>query len=62
MPNNKINKEREMPIEWWAEQDLNLRPSACKANALPAEPSARADFYINHSRGFVNDGRMTYMP
>ncbi len=32
---------------WWAEQDLNLRPSACKANALPTEPSARNPLYIS---------------
>jgi hypothetical protein len=26
---------------WWAEQGLNLRHSACKADALPSELSAR---------------------
>ncbi len=29
-----------MPL-WWAVQGSNLRPSACKADALPAELTAR---------------------
>ncbi len=28
---------------WWAVQDLNLRPLACEASALPAELTAPAD-------------------
>lgn len=28
---------------WWAVQGLNLRPSACKADALPAELTAQLD-------------------
>ena len=32
-------------FEWWTRQELNLRPSACKADALPTELRA-------HSRSF----------
>ena len=28
-------------MEWWTRQDLNLRPDACKAPALPTELRAR---------------------
>jgi hypothetical protein len=40
---------------WWAEQGSNLRPSACKADALPAELSARSrpegiDSYTSQER------------
>jgi hypothetical protein len=34
-------------VNWWAEQDLNLRPPACKAGALPAELSALCLTHIN---------------
>ena len=32
---------------WWAEQDLNLRPSACKADALPLSyPPNERPYYL----------------
>ena len=35
---------------WWAEQGSNLRPSACKADALPAELSALVDTRLGQVR------------
>lgn len=37
-------------IEWWALQDSNLRPSACRADALPTELNAQPGRGIMPSR------------
>ena len=37
---NQLNYDPKLFISWWAEQGSNLRPPACKADALPAELSA----------------------
>ena len=45
--NQKVEKKMS-----WAVQDLNLRPSACKADALPAELTARIE--TDHSVFYPN--------
>ena len=37
---NQLNYDRASKKTWWALQGSNLRPPACKADALPAELSA----------------------
>ena len=40
---------------WWAVQDLNLWPSACKADALPTELTARfVPAFLGHAALAVN--------
>lgn len=50
---NRLNYGSALDHRWWAEQGSNLRPPACKADALPAELSAREE-RLSHGPDFVS--------